>query len=366
LHRRSIVALTAASDERKPGCPLCDHLTVRVDDRFDEFLESLAGFHRTWIVHLGLELGLLESIRRAGPDGIGPDALAQSTGCAVDPIRAWTIAADAHGIVSFDGERVSIDDETAVVLLDEDRSEYLGGQLSHAVVASLDHDRMASVFRTGEPVAGRPDRYRTSIERLTRQDIAVFFSEALASVPDLVAQLAAGASVVDLHCGGGRWLIAMARRFPEIRLMGVEFEADSVARAQANVESAGLADRIEIVHAEIADVDRSVGAHDVAYFQYALHDLADPVVGLRAAWRSLHPGGRLLVLDWCAPTHLEEYRTEHGRLVSGIQLDELFQGTRLRTIEELGGLFSEAELPAPQVWDLPSGATFLVARREET
>ncbi len=335
-----------------------------IDDRFDAYIESLAGFHRTWIVYLGLELGLLELVRAAGPAGIGPDELADAAGCARDPVRAWTIAADAHEIVTFDGERLRLDEATAVVLLDEDRSEYLGGQLLHAVVASLDHGLMAEVFRTGEPVATRPDRYRASIERLTRQDIAVFFQEALAAQPDLVADLTRGASIVDLHCGGGRWLIAIARRFPETELLGVEFEHDSVARARANVEAAGLTDRIRIVEAQIAAVDRSVGAHDLAYFQYALHQLADPVASLRAGWQALKPGGRLLVLDWCAPSHLEDYRTEHGRLIAGIQLDELFQGTRLRTLEEFVAMFAEAGLPEPVAIDLPSGATLLVAHRE--
>jgi SAM-dependent methyltransferase len=335
-----------------------------IDDRFDAYIDSLAGFHRTWIVHLGLELGLLEAVRAAGREGLTPDELASATGCDADPIRAWTIAADAHGVIRFDGERLRVDDATAAVLLDEHRPEYLGGQLSHAVVASLDHGQMAEVFRTGEPVGSRPDRYRSSIERLTRQDVAVFFAEALAALPDLVADLARGASVVDLHCGGGRWLIAMAQRFPELRLLGVEFEPDSVARARANIEAAGLGQRIRIVQAAIAAIDTSVGAHDLAYFQYALHQLPDPVGALRAGWRSLAPGGRLVVLDWCAPADLDDYRTEHGRLVSGIQLDELFQGTRLRILDELLAWFGEAELPAPQVLELPSGATVLVARRE--
>ncbi len=103
---------------------------------------------------------------------------------------------------------------------------------------------MLDFFRTGEPVRDRPDRYRIAIERLTAQDIAVFFQEALAALPQLVADLARGGRVVDVHCGGGRWLIAMARRFPELELVGVEFEADSVVRARANIEAAGLADRI--------------------------------------------------------------------------------------------------------------------------
>lgn len=337
---------------------------MTLDDRFDELLESLAGFHRTWIVHLGLELGLLEWIRAAGRDGIAPDDLADAAGCTRDSIRAWTIAADAHGVASFDGERLRLDDATARILLDEDHPDYLGGQLSHAVVASLDHDRMVEVFRTGVAVSERPDRYRSSIERLTRLDIAVFFQEALGLLPEVVADLSAGARIVDLHCGGGRWLIAIARRFPGVHGLGVEFEPDSVERARRAIAEAGLGERIEIVRSEIGAIDRSVGRFDLAYFQYALHELADPVGALRAGWAALAPGGRLLVLDWCAPSDLEEYRTLHGRLVSGIQLDELFQGSRLQTREEFLAMFADAGLPEPVLLDLPSGATLLVARRD--
>ena len=110
---------------------------------------------------------------------------------------------------------------------------------------------MLEFFRSGTPIAERPDRYRASIERLTVQDIAVFFQEVLAAMPQLVADLAGGGNVVDIHCGGGRWLIAMARRFPDLTLTGVEFEPDSVARARANVAAAGLTDRITIRQADV-------------------------------------------------------------------------------------------------------------------
>jgi ubiquinone/menaquinone biosynthesis C-methylase UbiE len=338
---------------------------MAIDDRFDDLIETLAGFHRTWIVHLGLELGLLARIRDAGPEGIAPDVLAVDCGCAADPVRAWTIAADAHGIVLFDGDRLTVDEATARVLLDEDSPDYLGGQLSHAVVASLDHGDMAEVFRSGRSVVDRPDRYRTSIERLTRQDIAVFFEEALATLPELVATLAAGAHVLDLHCGGARWLIAVARRFPETTLMGVEFEPDSVERARRSVAAAGLSDRIEIVQAALADIDRSEATFDLAYFQYALYALRDPIGALRAGWRGLRPGGRLIVFEWTAPTELDEYRTAQGRLISAIQLDELFQGSRLRTVDEFAAMFAEAGLPPPEVIELPSGATLLLVTRRD-
>jgi SAM-dependent methyltransferase len=208
----------------------------------------------------------------------------------------------------------------------------------------------------------RPDRYRISIERLTMQDVAVFFQEGLAELPQLVADLSRGGRVVDIHCGGGRWLIAMARRFPALELVGLESETDSIARARGQVEAAGLASRIEIRPGDF-EHPGAPGEYGLAYFQYALHQLADPAGALRAAWAAVHPGGRLVVLDWALPSSLDEFRTRQGELIAGVQLDELFQGTALATREQFLGWFAEAGLPVPTLIDLPSGASLFVAER---
>lgn len=335
---------------------------MQLDDRFDELVDGLTGFHRTWLIYLGVELGLFSRLRAAGGDGLTAAELAAATDCSVAPIRAWMSAADAQGLAELQDERLVLDDETAVVLLDEARPEFLGGQFVHAVIASLDWAGMLDFFRSGEPQRERPDRYRASIERLTVQDVAVFFQEALAELPQLVADLSRGGRVVDIHCGGGRWLIAMAQRFPAIDLVGLEFEPDSVARARASVDEAGLADRIEIRQGHVDQVG-AAGEFDFAYFQYALHQLGDPVGALRAAWAATSPGGRLVVLDWALPSSLDEFRTRQGELIAGVQLDELYQGTALATREQFAGWFREAGIPAAMTIDLASGASVFVADR---
>ncbi len=213
---------------------------MRLDDRFDDLVTSLGGFYRAWVIQLGLELGLFTALRAAEPRGLAPAELAAATETAADPIAAWCRAAYACDLVDDDGERLHLDDVTASILLDVDRPEYLGGQFAYTVTASLDYADMAQLLRTGRTVAVRPPRYYRSIEQLTQQDIAVFFEEALAAMPNLVTLLAGGADVVDLHCGGGRWLVAVARRFPAARLVGVESEPDSTARAMRLVQEAGL------------------------------------------------------------------------------------------------------------------------------
>jgi SAM-dependent methyltransferase len=335
---------------------------MTLDDRFDDLVTSLGGFYRAWVIQLGLELGLFSALRAAGAGGLTTEELATASGTARDPIATWCRAAYASDLVDCDGDRIRLDQTTAAILLDEDRPEYLGGQFSYTVTASLDYGDMAQLLRTGRTVAVRPPRYYRSIEQLTRQDIAVFFEEALAALPDLVAQLAIGADVVDLHCGGGRWLVAVARRFPAARLVGVEAEPDSTARAMRLVQEAGLDARIRIEAREVTTITHR-DAFDLAYFQHALHELPDPVAALAAAWRALRPGGRLLVLGWCLPSDLDDLATLHGQLITGVALDEALHGGRLRTVEEHGGLFAAAGLPPPQAISLPSDATLLVAQK---
>ena len=86
---------------------------------------------------------------------------------------------------------------------------------------------------------------------------------------------------------------------------------------------------------------------------------------LRAAWAALRPGGRLIVLDWPLPSSQDEFRTRHGEIIAGVQLDELFQGTALASREQFLAWFADAGLPAPTSIDLPSGAAVFLAERAD-
>jgi SAM-dependent methyltransferase len=335
---------------------------MRLDDRFDDLIAALGGFYRTWLVFLGVDLGFFRAIRGAGEAGLGVEDLALRTSTHPRAVETWAWAAAAHGLVNAEGGVLTVDPETALILLDEQRSEFLGGQFVHTVVATLDWDRMIDFFRTGVPVPSRPDRYRAAIEQVTRQDIAVFFAEGLATLPNLVAKLAAGGRVLDVHCGGGRWLVAMAQRFPDLELVGIEAEPDSITRARLLVEDAGFSRRIRIEQVPRDEVTRP-GRFDLVYYQYALHFLPDPSASLRASWEALDPGGSLVILDWLLPTDPGEMRTIHGELIAGVHLDEVFMGAGLRDVAAYRGWFADAGIPEPSVNELPSGATLFVVDR---
>jgi SAM-dependent methyltransferase len=102
---------------------------------------------------------------------------------------------------------------------------------------------------------------------------------------------------------------------------------------------------------------------DLVYIQDALHELTDPVASLSAAWAAVRPGGRLVVLEWCLPASPAESESLQAELLWGIQIDELYQGTRMYTHVGYVQLFGDANVPDPTVIDLLSGATLFVVER---
>src|SRR5260221_9126871 len=92
----------------------CDNpARMQLDDRFEELVDSLTGFHRTWLVYLGGELGLFAALRAGGEDGVTAADLATGTGCQVGPIAALVPAAPAHGLADLPQDRLLLDRVTA-------------------------------------------------------------------------------------------------------------------------------------------------------------------------------------------------------------------------------------------------------------
>ena len=268
-------------------------------------------------------------------EGITPAELAAAAECAPEPVEAWVRAAHASELLEHDGTRVRMDDAAASVLLDETRPEYLGGQFVVAVVSSLDYAGLAGVLQDRpadrRAPAALPPRDRGGHRPGHR---GLLPGGAGRACPTSPAALAPGVRILDVACGGGKWLIAVATRFPATELVGVEFEPDSVARAMRHVTDAGLEKRIRIEAREIPSMPYSE-EFDLVYMQDALHELPDPVASLKAAWKAVRPGGRLVVFEWCLPPTLEDSQNLQAELLWGIQIDELYQGTRMYTHDGL-------------------------------
>lgn len=69
--------------------------------------------------------------------------------------------------------------------------------------------------------------------------------------------LQAGDVLFDLGCGDGRVMIEACRAQPGLRAVGIEYDQVFATRARDAVTAAGLADRVQVQHANVLDVDYS-------------------------------------------------------------------------------------------------------------
>jgi SAM-dependent methyltransferase len=112
--------------------------------------------------------------------------------------------------------------------------------------------------------------------------------------------------VLDLGCGRGAVLIAVARRLPRGRVTGVDLwrsvdqSGNSESVTRANAEAEGVADRIELRTGDITELPFPDATFDLVVSSLVIHNIHSKQGRRKAvaeAVRVLRPGGRLVIAD---------------------------------------------------------------------
>ena len=112
----------------------------------------------------------------------------------------------------------------------------------------------------------------------------------------------AGGTVLELGCGTGRNLIAVAEAAPTARLYGIDISEEMLKTARLNVARAGLADRIRLVQGDATGFDAAaafgIAQFDRVYVSYALSMIPDWTGALREGLRLTAADGRFAMVDF--------------------------------------------------------------------
>ncbi len=110
------------------------------------------------------------------------------------------------------------------------------------------------------------------------------------------AGIQAGSFCLDAGCGGGDVTLELARLVgPEGGVIGIDIDVEKIEVARTEAE----AQQFSNVEFRVADVSKGElqELFDVVYCRFVLTHLPAPEEALAAMWRSLRPGGKLLVAD---------------------------------------------------------------------
>ena len=157
---------------------------------------------------------------------------------------------------------------------------------------------MAEIATTSHAAAmDRMYRYTRHIYDLTRKPYLLGRDRLIAELG-----LEVGGSVLEMGCGTGRNLIAVARAYPQAELYGFDISAEMLKTAKAAVSLAGLADRIHLTEGDATGFDAAAAfgreAFDRVYVSYALSMIPPWRAALARGLALTKSGGRFSVVDF--------------------------------------------------------------------
>lgn len=328
--------------------------------------DAILRFQAIWIADIGLKAGLFRAIVEGGPGGVAADDLADRLGYHPRYVQVWCRAAFALELLDWNeasGYRLApfVD----ALLLDPTDPQYLGGRLQFFAALAEDFRAFPDSLRTGRvwPRSEHDPWLLEALKRLTEPDAAVVTEAVLPQAPATLARLEAGGTILDVGSGAGYAVTHYARRFPRARVVGLEFDRPSVALAEAAVAAAGVADRVEIRHADANLLDEE-GVYDLITLNIALHETGGPAEYrnvLRRVRRALTVGGTVLVSELPYPDSPAEYRSVPVyQMLAGLQIHEAQVGCGMITQGELAGLLAETGFADARVATQPLPARFMM------
>ena len=114
----------------------------------------------------------------------------------------------------------------------------------------------------------------------------------LYAAADEIGRQPAGATVLDVPCGGGVALRGL-RPGQGVHYLALDISRAMLARTRASAERRGVGDQVETVLGDVADLPLADGQVDLAVSFTGLHCFPDPRAAVAELARVLRPGGVL-------------------------------------------------------------------------
>ncbi len=257
------------------------------------------------MLSLGHRAGLFDALAALPPATSA--RIAEQAGLAERYVREWLAVMVTGGIVLFDpvDGTYRLPAEHAASLT---RGAVLGNLAVYAQfvpMAGAVQEGILKCFETGEGLGydDYPCFHSIMAEDSEQTVVAALFSHVLPLVPELDARLKQGIDVLDAGCGAGRGLVALARRYPNSRFVGIDLCVDAVEKGRRLAAEKGL----ENLVFEARDLTgfRQPGSFDLITSFDALHDQKDPQGLVAALHDALRPEGVYLVQDIGGSERLE-------------------------------------------------------------
>ncbi len=225
----------------------------------------------------------------------------------------------AAEVVEYDADTgvFTLPPEHALFLSSDVSPYFMGGWLDMLplVMSQIEGVATATVHGGGVGFEEFGPSFIKGIDRGNGPSQRVFLTKKwLPAVNSLTDRLEEGIRVADVGCGSGTAAILIAQAFPNAEVTGFDISDDSIAIARSRSEDIA---NVEFQGYSVEDIPTEPGFDLITTFD-VIHDLADPMAGLKRIREALRPDGVYLMMEPNASSYLENNLDDRGALIYGI------------------------------------------------
>jgi ubiquinone/menaquinone biosynthesis C-methylase UbiE len=104
-------------------------------------------------------------------------------------------------------------------------------------------------------------------------------------------------TLLDAGCGPGYLALAIAQKFPQLKVTGIDISKEMLDLAKINLASSKCNLRVKFQQANVQQLPFENDSVDLAVSTLSLHHWSNPAQALQEIYRVLKPGGQLLIFD---------------------------------------------------------------------
>ncbi|MGO8738439.1 class I SAM-dependent methyltransferase [Rhodoblastus sp.] len=315
--------------------------------------------------YIGVVNGLFTALQSLGK----ADAASLAAAAGMDPayVRRWCDAAYAFDLLEAAGDSFWLSQTGAAMIPGAPAT--LMPAAAQAVLNMHMAERAAELMRTGE----RPGE-RVLAERKTllpwfgpmlEANFARFFEDVICPAVPVFAEVnQRGGLAVDLGCGNGWYLRALARRCGGLRGLGIDGFDENISQATRLAAQEGLGERLRFVAGDAHQFTLDEPA-DLIAMNRALHHVweAGGATFIARLRDNLRPGGAAAIWEPDWPADRATLRQPAFQGIAFQNLTEHVQGNHLLRADEIGEAFSAQGL-TPEIFRFGDGQEAIIVARK--
>lgn len=339
---------------------------ITVEEQVAKIFTWRRGFNAVFLMDIGVELGLFKVLAESP----GRSAADMAAALKLHPpyVATWCLTAYGLGLLDADEQhRYRLAPFIDKILASPGHPRDLTGYIRLGTAfLTEDFEHCRKAFHTGEtvPFQGRSHAFADTIGDAIGGLHAATARKFLPDLDGMTARLNQGAHVLEVGCGTGRFLMHLAKAWPEAHCTGADIDPTGIEIARNKIAMAGMESRIDVIESDIADLPAS--AFDAVVMIEVLHEIAPHIRQhvINGCAHVLKPGGWLLIVDETYPSTLSEARRPEFQFPLQTGFEEMTWGNVIPTREEQEALLATAGFKgAPDRALIGEGFTILSIRR---